>query len=249
MAKELPYIHLFFDLDRTLWDFETNSRDVLKELFVSYALEERGVDSFESFLRSYRSINADYWKAHRQGRVGKDELRYERFHHALLRNGISDRHLADRLAEAYLRETPRKVLLIDGALETLTELAPYYRLHLLTNGYADTQLQKLEGTGMEAYLEEVVTSDRAGTRKPDPAFFRYALEILGAEKEEALMIGDDVEADIIGARDHGIDQVFFDPEGTREDPGASYRVKELRELLKLLLREKEKGSFRGGKAS
>jgi putative hydrolase of the HAD superfamily len=239
MERRAHYVHLFFDLDRTLWDFERNSRDVLEELFQAYALEERGVEPFEAFLATYRSINADYWKAHRSGRVGKDELRYERFHHTLLQHGISDRYLADRLAEDYLRKTPGKILLIDGALETLAGLAPHYRLHLLTNGYADTQLQKLEGTGMESYLEEVITSDRAGTRKPDPGFFRYALEILGAEKGEALMIGDDVEADIIGARDHGIDQVLFDPDGSKEDPGAGHRVKELRELLKILLRDQE----------
>ncbi len=228
------YEHILFDLDRTLWDFERNSEEVLQELFERFRLDAKGLESFDEFLKSYRGINADYWRAHREGKVGKDELRYERFHHTLLRNGVSDRSLADRLAEAYLRETPSKTLLMNGALELLDRLAPHYRLHLLTNGYADTQLQKVEGTGMEHYLELIITSDRAGTRKPDPAFFEHALICLEAKKEEVLMVGDDVEADIIGAQEYGIDQVLFDQEGKKEDPGATYRIRTLNELMAIL---------------
>lgn len=228
------YRHIFFDLDRTLWDFERNSDEVLQELFESYRLRDRGMDSREGFVADYRRINEAFWKAHREGKMGKDELRYERFYRTLLAYGISDRYLADRLAEDYLRETPRRTLLIEGAQELLAALAPHYRLHLLTNGYADTQLEKLKGTGSEAYFELVVTSDRAGARKPDAHFFHYAIERLGAEKEESLMVGDDVEADIIGARDFGIDQVLFDQHGTKEDPGANYRIARLKELLHFL---------------
>ncbi|MFB6258059.1 MAG: HAD family hydrolase [Flavobacteriales bacterium] len=166
--------------------------------------------------------------------MGKDELRYERFHHTLLRMGLSNRELADRLAEAYLRGTPQKGRLIDGAVEVLGELAPHYRLHLLTNGYADTQLQKVQGTGLEPYLESVVTSDRAGARKPAPGIFRFALEQAGASMKESLMVGDDVEADIIGAQDFGIDQVHFDKGRNEDDPHASYRIRSLPELLDIL---------------
>jgi putative hydrolase of the HAD superfamily len=228
------YRHILFDLDRTLWDFERNSEEVLFDLYERYGLIERGISSFKELLADYREINGDYWRAHREGRVGKDELRYERFHHTLLRNGISDRDLADRMAEAYLRETPRKGRLIVGALDVLAELASEHHLHLLTNGYADTQIQKVQGTGMEAYLGTIVTSDRAGSRKPDPGFFRYAMEELDADKDELLMVGDDVEADIIGAMEFGIDQVLFDPGGQKEDPGATYRIRALRELTRIL---------------
>lgn len=241
MSNSRTYRHLFFDLDRTLWDFERNSEEVLRELYECYGLKGRGVDSFDGFLASYRSINEAFWKEHRAGKVGKDELRYERFHQTLIRNGVSDRDLADRLAEAYIWETPRKLGLIEGALETLAELAPFYRIHLLTNGYADTQFQKCKGTGLEAYMDLIVTSDRAGVRKPDPAFFLYALEALGIDKSEALMIGDDVEADIIGARDVGIDQVLFDPHGHNSHIEASYRIGTLKELLKILLVKAEEG--------
>ncbi len=229
-----PYRHIFFDLDRTLWDFEANSEEMLRELFERFALAEYGIAHFKELLAHYRDINADYWRAHREGKVGKEELRYERFHHTLLRSGVSDRKLAHRLAEAYLSGTPEKDRLIDGAQELIRTLSAHYRLHLITNGYADTQLRKVEGTGLEGAFEVIVTSDRAAARKPDPAIFHYALEQVAATKKEVLMVGDDVEADIIGAMEFGIDQVLFDPWWTKEDPGASYRIGNLRELMLLL---------------
>lgn len=234
-----PYRHIFFDLDRTLWDFEANSEEMLRELFEDFALEAYGIGPFEKFLESYRGINADYWRAHREGRVGKDELRYERFHHTLLRNGISDRKLADRLAEAYLSGTPEKGRLVPGALDLLEPLSYRYRIHLVTNGYADTQIRKVANTGLENYIDVLVTSDRAGARKPDPAIFNYALDQAGSRKEDALMVGDDVEADIMGAMDLGIDQVFFDPFGNKADPGASFRIRTLPELIVILAQYEE----------
>lgn len=236
----LSYRHIFFDLDRTLWDFEANSEEMLRELFESFELDAYGIGPFDEFLESYRGINADYWRAHREGRVGKDELRYERFHHTLLRNGISDRKLADRLAEAYLKGTPEKARLVEGALELVEALSSHYQLHLITNGYADTQIRKVEGTGLEGYFDLIITSDRAGARKPDPSIFRYALAQVGGSKDEALMVGDDLEADILGAMEFGIDQVFFDPFEEKEDPGASYRIRSLLELIVLLRDEDRK---------
>ncbi len=228
------YRHIFFDLDRTLWDFEGNSEEVLQDLYERYALRDRGIASFTAFRDNYRSINAAFWQAHREGTVGKDELRYERFHRTLVQLGVSDRMLSDALAEAYIRETPAKLRLIEGALELLGALAPSYELHLLTNGFADTQLRKVKGTGMEAYFREIITSDRAESRKPDPRIFHYALSLVESSPRESLMVGDNVEADIVGAKNVGMDVVLFDPSGEMEDGGATHRIRELMQLLHFL---------------
>ncbi len=228
------YTHLFFDLDRTLWDFEANSREVLYDLFHTHELDKLGIAGAGKWVREYETINAGYWEAHRSGKVGKDELRYNRFRDTFRVFGVRSEDLAEKIGDDYIRRTPQKTNLIPGAFEMLEELSEKYAVHLITNGFEDTQYIKLKGSGIDRFFGEVVTSDRAGQRKPHPGIFQFSLEVAKAEPEDSLMIGDDLEADIIGARKFGMDQVYFNPFGRRHREKVTYEVALLKEMQAFL---------------
>ena len=138
------------------------------------------------------------------------------------------------MCDSYLFKSPRKPHVIEGAHETLSYLKSKYALHILTNGFSEVQFVKVENSGLAPFFETIITSEMAGFQKPKPEIFYYILEKTGAEKEETLMIGDDLEADILGAKNVGIDQIFvnFEKKPHREKP--LHEVNSLLEILEIL---------------
>lgn len=228
------YGHLFFDLDHTLWDFRTNSRETLSELIVAHGLLDRGIASAEDFIAVYEEINRSLWSQLSTGRMPKDVLRVLRFRTALQHFGIADGRLPGLLSEEYLEHCPRKSALMPGAAELLDELSGRYRLHIITNGFEETQAVKLRSSGLHGLFDVVLTSERAGAAKPHAAIFDEALRRSGAAAEESLMIGDNVDADMQGARNAGWDHAHYTAE-TEPDLLATYRIAHLSELRALLV--------------
>jgi putative hydrolase of the HAD superfamily len=227
----MQYKHLFFDLDHTLWDFEANSRQTLVSLYHSLGLEEKGVNDFDLFHKHYLAHNEKLWERYRKGTIKADELRWKRMWLTLLEFKIGDEGLAREMGLLFLDSLPTRKLLFPYTLEILDYLtAKGYRLHLITNGFEKTQHSKLEHAGMSGYFKEVITSEGAGSLKPHKEIFEYALMKTGAEKKESIMLGDNLEADIQGAMDAGIDQVYVNH--LREEPAIrpTYVVHSLKEL-------------------
>jgi putative hydrolase of the HAD superfamily len=228
----VPYRHLFFDLDHTLWDFARNSREALLEIYQEWRLTEYLGVSAERFLVIYQEENDQLWSQYRAGRMDKATLRVERFARSLNRLGASDGSLARQFDEAYLARAPLKTSLIPGTISLLNHLQGRYRLHILTNGFEETQHQKLKQTGLASYFEEVITSDQVKTHKPAARLFVTALRRAGATRRESLMIGDSWEADVLGARGAGIAQAYFNPTETPIS-GRFRPTYELRKLVEL----------------
>ncbi len=228
------YIHLFFDLDRTLWDFDGSTRLAFEEIFNKYQLDKQGVTSVDDFHRQYTIHNNELWAKYRVGDILKEELRGLRFYLTLLDFGIDDRELADRIGADYLSMISNKVSLFPNAFRILEYLKPKYKLHLITNGFNEVQSTKLAVSGLGKYFLEVITSEEAGFKKPDERIFRYALQKAGASPSESLMIGDDPEVDIEGAKNIGMDQVLFDPEGKYDKSKSTFYIRDLWKLKDLL---------------
>lgn len=203
------YQHLFFDLDHTLWDFETNSREALEEIYRDWELEFSLHTAFPLFLEKYEGINEQLWEEYRAGTITKEYLRTERFYRSLALWGKPDLPLARRLDAAYLERAPFKKNLMRGARELLEYLAGNYNLHILTNGFAETQQHKLRQTELHIYFDQVITSDKIQAHKPAAKAFVEALNQAGALRRNSLMIGDNWYADILGARDAGLDQAYY----------------------------------------
>ncbi|NND95306.1 MAG: noncanonical pyrimidine nucleotidase, YjjG family [Flavobacteriales bacterium] len=227
------YKDLFFDLDHTLWDFETNSRSALEELFEDYL--NPLTTSFEGFHQTYVDVNHRYWEQYRAGRVTKRDLRFGRFRDSLQRFGMQDESLTRTLAEEYVKRSPYHTALFPNTLETLSELnRKGYSMHIITNGFEEIQHIKLKESGLRDFFEEIVTSELVSKRKPHPKIFEFALDCANATKEESIMIGDNLHADILGAKQFGIDQVFFNPDGLSHEAEPTYEITDLRQLEELL---------------
>ena len=228
------YIHLFFDLDRTLWDFDGSTRLAFEEIFKNHKLAEKGVPSVDAFHKQYSLHNNELWARYRVGGIEKEELRWLRYYLTLLDFGIDDKQLAESIGEDYLSMIANKVSLFPNAFRILEYLKPKYKLHLITNGFNEVQTQKLAVSGLGKYFLEVVTSEEAGFKKPDERIFHYAMQKAGAVPEDSLMIGDDPEVDIEGAKNIGMDQVLFDPEGKFDKNAATFYIRDLWELKDIL---------------
>ena len=234
MAEVTKYQHIFFDLDHTLWDFHTNSNLALAELFVKYELAERLGTTIEVFRETYIRINDEMWDKYRNGKVDKKTLRSERFKQALLAFNHDDSSLGATLDTEYLEISPRQTALIPDTIEVLEYLAPKYELHILTNGFSQVQDIKLTQSGLKPYFRQVITSESIGVNKPHAPIFQESFRRTGATCDNSVMIGDNLEADIIGARNCGMDQVYFNPEGTLHEEDVTFEIRQLKELLTFL---------------
>ena len=227
------YCCIFFDLDRTLWDFEANSREAFLDMYDKYDLG-RIFPDFETFEQTYRQYNRQLWEDYRNGKIAKEVLKYVRFQMTLAAFGRNHLALAKKLGEDYVQISATKTQLFPHTHEALDYLKERYRLFVITNGFEEVQLKKIRNSKLEGYFKSIITSEKAGVQKPHGEIFHYALEKAGAKAETSLMIGDDVEGDILGARSQGMDQVLFNPHGKQHDTTPTYEIRSLLELKQIL---------------
>lgn len=230
----MSYTNLFFDLDRTLWDFETNSHETLSELLQKYNLLEKGIGSSTNFINEYLVINEQLWDEYRKGSIDKDTLRYDRFYRTLMKFAIDDRTLSQDIGNDYVLNSPLKTGLFPDTIEVLNYLNDKYTLHIITNGFEEVQHVKIKNCGIEKYFDQVITSERAGFKKPDVRIFEYSLQTANTNAKNSLMIGDSLEADIVGARNAGIHQVYFNPKKETHSEDVTFEISSLKELLNFL---------------
>ncbi|MBU1369224.1 MAG: YjjG family noncanonical pyrimidine nucleotidase [Bacteroidetes bacterium] len=235
MMNKSNYKHLFFDLDRTLWDFDQSALQTFALLYERHGLKARGIPDLKTLFDTYNKHNDVLWDAYRNGDLKKEILRDLRFSNTLESFGIEDQALTVTLSEEYLHYAPRTVHLFPDAVEVVKQLHPHFELHLITNGFVEVQHIKIQSAGLEPFFDKVITSEAAGVKKPDPKIFEYALQQTGADKKESLMIGDDLEVDILGAQSFGMDQLYFNPEALPHNEKPTYEIRQLKEIVKLLL--------------
>lgn len=227
------YSHIFFDLDRTLWDFDRNSRETLTELFFRFNLDKH-IDNPGVFVDTYHDVNLRLWDQYRKGELTKDVLRVKRFRISFGHFGIEDERLASDFGDEYLAISPTKTILVPHTIETLDYLASRYQLHIITNGFQKTQEIKMENCGLNKYFKSLTSSETIGHNKPRPEIFHQALSSVHARKNESIMIGDDLDVDILGARKYGMDQVFLNIDNVKHKEAVTYEIKDLDELSGIL---------------
>jgi putative hydrolase of the HAD superfamily len=230
----LKYRHLFFDLDHTLWDFETNADETLRHLFQHHDLGRYGIFTVEEFIRVYSDVNHGLWRLYQSNKISQTQLRNVRFPRTLTKLGLTEEQVPTDISEQFTELLPQKSAVFPFTYEVLEYLRPKYELHLITNGFKEVQHVKLASSGLTEYFQEMVTSQCCGHLKPDPRIFQHALERTGAKAQESLMIGDNLECDVLGAFNAGIDQVYFNPEKRRHFAQITYEISCLRELKEIL---------------
>lgn len=229
--------YLFFDLDHTLWDYVTNSREALREGYEELGLEALGVECVKKYIESYEVANDFFWKHYRDGKIDKDEFRTKRFEMMMKPWGLDEqKKLSDKLTDHYISTSPYKTTLMPGTVEMLEELKSRgHRMALLTNGFEEIQHIKVDKSGIGKYFEGLLTSDALGYKKPNPLIFNLAMQKMGTTASSSVMLGDNLEADIMGAKKAGMGQVFYNPDGTKHSEDVQHEVKSLVEILDIVL--------------
>lgn len=228
------YNHLFFDLDHTLWDFDANARETLIELFDDYRLFDLGINSCDEFISTYTDFNHKLWRDYHNGIISKEQLRSSRFKLTFEHFGLSEDVIPHQFEIDYVNICPTKTNLFEGTHEVLSELKKKYKLHIITNGFYESQAMKMERTNIRQYFDQIFISEVIGLYKPDIALFNHAMSVVNSNANNVLMIGDSLEADILGARNAGIDQVFFNPYKSDHDELVTHEIEKLSELLNIL---------------
>lgn len=227
--------HIFFDLDHTLWDFDKNAEETLYELFTRYQFHQLGFSSADVFIETYTRNNHRLWSRYHLGEIDKDYLRKARFANTFTELGVAPEHFPLAFEEDYLQLCPLKTHLFPHAIETLEYLQENYTLHLISNGFKEATKAKISNvhTNIQQYFSHIVISENVGIHKPHPAIFQYALEGANARKENSIMIGDSIEADVRGAQNFGMEAIFFNPHRIQAPADVKHEVGQLKELMEM----------------
>ena len=231
------YDDLFIDFDDTLYDTHGNAVIALHELFDTLQLGKWFPDA-NVFYDEYWKANIDLWTRYSKGEISRDYLIVERFRRPLsFGQGLEP--TADyclKVSDIFLDYCSSKPGLVDGAQELVEYLKLCgYRMHMCSNGFHEVQYKKLRACGLTEYFDTVILSEDAGYNKPAPQFFDYALQKSGADRNSTLMIGDNYNTDILGAKRSGIAVAYFNrfPEYPAAEQ-VDYEVTSLRMLIGIL---------------
>ena len=231
----MKYRHLFFDLDHTLWDFETNAKETLADIYEKNVLANKGVPAFDLFFERYSYHNERLWDRYTKGFIKQDELRWKRMWLAMLDFKLADEPLSKELSVQFLDHLPTKKKLFPYTMEILTYLKEKnYRMHLVTNGFEKVQHNKIQNANLHSFFDEVITSEASNSLKPHKEIFEYALSKTGAKLNESIMIGDNQDADIQGGINAGMDTIFVNHLHVVPYVQATYVVYNLKELENIL---------------
>jgi len=197
---------IYFDLDHTLWDFEKNSALTFQKIFE----EAQTQVPINQFLEHYIPINHKYWKLYRENKITQEELRLLRLEKTFqkLEMVFSQNELM-HLSTQYIKYLSTFTHLFDGTIELLSHLKTNFDLHLITNGFDEVQHFKVRNSGLDSFFGQVFTAEKVGYKKPHPKIFEIALQNTVTAPDAALMIGDSLEADILGAQALGMQAIHF----------------------------------------
>ncbi len=198
--------HIFFDLDHTLWDFDKNSALTFDFIFKKNNLQL----NLPEFLSVYEPLNLQYWKLYREEKVSKEHLRFYRLKDTFDTLNIEvEAEVINKLSEDYIDNLSNQNHLFDGTFEILDYLKPKYQLHIITNGFEEVQHHKMKKSNIFHFFETITNSEMVGVKKPNPKIFNHALDLANATTKNSIMIGDNYEADILGALNIGLDAICF----------------------------------------
>ena len=227
----MTYNFLLFDLDHTLLDF-----DAAEDVALTQLLKEEGVADIQAYKDYYVPMNKSLWKDLEEKKITKQELVNTRFSKLFSHFGIEKDGVY--LAERYQFYLAQQGQVFSGAMELLDSLIDRgYELYAATNGITTIQTGRLEQSGIAPYFKEIFISEQLHTQKPDAAFYeKIGARIPNFDKNNALMIGDSLSADIQGGNNVGIDTIWYNPHHLENHTQAkpTYVVHSYKDLLNCL---------------
>jgi putative hydrolase of the HAD superfamily len=227
--------HLFFDLDHTLWDFERNSSETMRELLASYAPRMSQPVDPDIFIPLYHQHNYRLWKRYQEDKIEFEVLRRLRWHITFRELKIDIEDWVDQFGDDYIDLGPRKPHVIPHAIEVLESLSLHFPMHIISNGSTPVQAVKMRSSGLDRFFGHMTCPDDVQVKKPHPRIFQHAMKAVGADPASSLYIGDNYDADVLGAQRANMPVIFFNPDG-KDNPDRVPEMKCLRELVGMLKR-------------
>ncbi|MFI3164215.1 MAG: YjjG family noncanonical pyrimidine nucleotidase [Bacillota bacterium] len=226
------YKYLLWDIDDTLIDFKSSEKVALKKCF-----EHFGVILTDEDVEIYSEINHNYWELLAQGGIEKSIMLNRRFEDFIQIMSFSDVDYKS-INDMYQDMLGDYAVMFDGAYEVCSEFKKSKKQYAITNGTIVAQNKKLHNTGLKYLFDNIFISDEIGYEKPDVRFFQFAFNsIPGFEAKEALIIGDTLSSDMVGANNAGIDCCWFNPKGNINENTSikiNYEIKKLEEVLEII---------------
>ena len=218
---------ILMDIDDTLMDFKQCSYQAIKN-----ALKQCGYMMNDDFFDKFTILNNQLWKDYALGKIEKSVLLNIRWKILFKDNNIdvSDEGFDD-IFQSQLRQ---QYVLIDGAEEILAYLSSKYDVYVASNGVLSGQIQRLKLSGLYDYFKGMFVSEKIGYPKPKKEFFDYCLNELSCTKDEVMIIGDSLEADMSGGINAGIKTCWVNLKNESTDLNVDYEVHSLKEIREFL---------------
>lgn len=194
---------VLIDVDDTLLDFHEGARDAMRRGFDFVGLSYSD-DKFDTFSK----INDELWRKIETKEITREELYRVRW--ALVFEALGIDYEGVVFEEIFLKMLQTSSVPVPYAIELMQYLSRKYTVCVASNAPHDQQILRMENVGLMPYIDHVFTSERFGHEKPSTKFFDECFRVLsGVKKDEVIIIGDSVTADVKGGMDYGIKACWF----------------------------------------
>lgn len=225
----MRYKYILIDFDGTILDSKRLERYALRSTFAEFSLPLS-----EKMIDAYHHLNAKYWSLYESDQISKEALRKGRFSDLFNIFGISEADPVD-INHIFIKYSCKFTPMYKGTEEALLKLSSISKLYMVTNGFTGTQKKKIKTAGIGHYFEKIFIAEEVGAKKPERKYFERVHDAIGCPKrEEIIIVGDSLMADIKGGADFGIDTCWFNPNGIINDT-AIIPTAEIDSLDKVLL--------------
>ena len=229
MCEMKKYQWILFDADDTLFHFDA-FRGLVK-MFSQF-----GITFDEHHFKDYQKINQDLWIQYQNGSISAKEVKHGRFQHWSEKLKISPAQLNG----AFLESMAEICQPLEGVPQLLEELKGNTKLGVITNGFVELQEIRLERTGLKHYFDILVISEQVGMPKPHLKIFEHAHALMGhPPKHEILMVGDNIQTDILGGNAYGMDTCWLNihKKPLPKEIQPTFQAHSYEHLRKILVRE------------
>lgn len=227
---------IFIDIDNTILSFSEYVKKAMKDGFFKFNLKPYEDWMFDTFNR----INDDLWHQIEEGTLTLEELKKIRWNLIFEELGIE--YDGPEFEEYFRGELFSSAILEPGAVDMLEYLSKRYVLCAASNGPYDQQINRLKVGGVDKYFSYIFVSSKVGASKPSRGFFDCCFKELNEGEgtiylpQEAMIIGDSVNADVIGGKNYGMKTCLYRAQGDLGEmiPEADYVIGSLMDVVELL---------------
>lgn len=215
--------NFLFDLDQTLLNFHASEHVALE-----IVIKANGLNYSDDIYTSFKAYNKALWLELEKGIITREELFTLRFNDVITRCGGERRGLDPlKINTEFIRTMSENGVLMEGSLEfvkKVKEEIPDSRIYIVSNGATINAKGRIASTGLDKYIDDIFISEDMGVTKPAVEFFDMVLDSIKAPKESCIVIGDSLSSDMLGAKNAGLDSVWFMPTGDVEAAVKDYEI-------------------------